>query len=173
MVKIVYIALGSSLGDRDANLRTAREKIQASELRIMRASHVYETEPRDADNRPRPGEPWFLNQVVEAETLLMPRQVLDRLLRIEREMGRRRTGGAAAMREPRLIDLDLLLYGGAAMRSRELEIPHPRMTERRFVLEPLAELAPDLRIPAPRHPQTLRTVRDWLTQVMDQTVRRL
>jgi 2-amino-4-hydroxy-6-hydroxymethyldihydropteridine diphosphokinase len=109
-------------------------------------------------------QPWFLNQVIEAETTLFPRQLLARLLRIEREMGRVRTAPGG----PRTIDLDILLFGNAVVHAAGLEIPHPRMAERRFVLEPLAELAPDLRPPRGR-----RTVREMLAEVKNQTVRRL
>ena len=86
---------------------------------------------------------WFLNQVVEAETALFPMQLLTRIGRIERELGRVRT----VRKRPRTIDIDILLYGAAVVQTARLEIPHPRMAERRFVLAPLAELAPDLRHP--------------------------
>jgi 2-amino-4-hydroxy-6-hydroxymethyldihydropteridine diphosphokinase len=158
-LKTVYIALGSNVGDRAENLRDARERIETSGVRIRRSSHVFETEPRDLLD-----QPWFLNQVIEAETTLFPRQLLARLLRIEREIGRHRTvpGG------PRIIDLDILLFGNSVVHAPGLEVPHPRMRERRFVLEPLAELAPDLRPPHER-----RTVREMLAEVMNQAVRRL
>jgi 2-amino-4-hydroxy-6-hydroxymethyldihydropteridine diphosphokinase len=158
-VKTVFIALGSNLGDRAANLQQAREKMESGELRILRASSLYETEPRGLRD-----QPCFLNQVVEARTTLLPRQLLSRLLKIEREMGRKRT----VPNGPRNIDLDILLHGTAVVTTPGLEIPHPRMTERRFVLEPLNELAPEL-----RHPQTRRSIRELLAEVMDQPVRRL
>ena len=158
-MKTVYIGLGSNLGDRAENLRAARQRIEESGLRIRRASSLYETEPREMLE-----QPWFLNQVIEAETTLFPRQLLARLLRIEREMGRRRT----APNSPRTIDLDVLLFGNAVVHAPGLEIPHPRMTDRRFVLDPLSEIAPDLHIPRGR-----RTVRELLAGVMDQAVRRL
>jgi 2-amino-4-hydroxy-6-hydroxymethyldihydropteridine diphosphokinase len=158
-LKTVYIGLGSNLGDRVENLREARERIETSGVRIRRSSSLYETEPRGLLE-----QPWFLNQVIEAETTLFPRQLLARLLRIEREMGRIR----AAPDGPRTIDLDILLFGNAVVHAAGLEIPHPRMAERRFVLEPLAELVPDLRPPRGR-----RTVREMLAEVKDQTVRRL
>jgi 2-amino-4-hydroxy-6-hydroxymethyldihydropteridine diphosphokinase len=158
-LKTVYIGLGSNLGDRAENLRAARERIEESGLRIRRASSLYETEPREMLE-----QPWFLNQVIEAETTLFPRQLLARLLRIEREMGRLR----AAPKGPRTIDLDILLFGNTVVHAPGLEIPHPRMTDRRFVLDPLAEIAPGLRIPRGR-----RTVRELLAGVMDQAVRRL
>jgi 2-amino-4-hydroxy-6-hydroxymethyldihydropteridine diphosphokinase len=158
-LKTVYIGLGSNLGDRVENLRQARERLELSGVRIRRASSIYETEPRGLLD-----QPWFLNQVIEAETTLFPRQLLARLLRIEREMGRVRITPSG----PRTIDLDILLFGNAVVHAAGLEIPHPRMAERRFVLEPLAELAPDVRVPRGR-----RTVRELLAEVMNQAVRRL
>ena len=164
-MKTVYIALGSNLGDRGENLRVAREKIESPTLRIRRCSSIWETEPREM-----PDQPWFLNQVIEAETTLFPRQLLARLLTIEREMGRRRL----TPRGPRLIDLDILLFGNTVVHAPELEIPHPRMQERRFVLEPLAELAPDLRPFPDRRPfKDRRTVRELLAEVKNQAARRL
>lgn len=157
-MKTAYIALGSNLGDRAENLRRAREGIQGGDLTIVRASSLYETEPRGWRD-----QPWFLNQVVEAQTTLLPRQLLSRLLKMEREMGRKRT----VPNGPRVIDLDILLHGSACVNTPGLEIPHPRLGERRFVLEPLAELSPDL-----RHPQTRRSVREMLADVMDQPVRK-
>jgi 2-amino-4-hydroxy-6-hydroxymethyldihydropteridine diphosphokinase len=158
-LKTVYIALGSNLGDRVANLLLARERIVSPHVRLVRASSIYETAPRDVLD-----QPWFLNQVVAAETTLFPRQLLARLLRIEQEMGRRRT----VDKGPRVIDLDILLFGDVVIHAAGLEIPHPRMAERRFVLEPLAELAAGLRPPRSRH-----TISELLAHVMDQPVRRL
>lgn len=105
----------------------------------------------------------FLNQVIEAETDLFPRQLLARVGQIEREMGRKR----AVANGPRVIDIDILLFGKFVVATGALEIPHPRMMERRFVLEPLAELAADL-----RHPVTKMTVREMLAKVGDQVVRK-
>jgi 2-amino-4-hydroxy-6-hydroxymethyldihydropteridine diphosphokinase len=158
-LKTVYIALGSNLGDRVANLLQARDRMQSAHFKLTRASSVYETEPRGLVE-----QPWFLNQVVEAETTLYPRQLLARLLKIEQEMGRQRL----IPNGPRIIDLDILLFGDRLIHIPGLEIPHPRMAERRFVLEPLAELAPVI-----RHPRTGRRIREMLTEVMDQPVRRL
>jgi 2-amino-4-hydroxy-6-hydroxymethyldihydropteridine diphosphokinase len=158
-LKTVYIALGSNLGDRVDNLLLARERIVSPHVRLACASSIYETAPREVLD-----QPCFLNQVVAAETTLFPRQLLARLLRIEREMGRRRT----IDKGPRIIDLDILLFGDVVIHAAGLEIPHPRMAERRFVLEPLAELAPQLRPPRSRD-----TVREMLAHVMDQPVRRL
>ena len=153
-MKIAYLGLGSNLGDRLANLADAITRLADDRVRVMRTSSVWETEPRDV-----PDQPWFLNQVVEIETDLFPRQLFQKIQRIEREMGRRKR----MPKGPRLIDLDILLYGNAQVKSAELEIPHPRMTDRRFVLAPLAELAPDL-----RHPILKRTMRDMLEDVAQQ-----
>jgi len=158
-LKIVYLGLGSNLGDRRAHLADATARLASGHLRILRASSIYETEPRDLRN-----QPWFLNQVIEAETDLFPRQLLARVLKVEREMGRKRI----VPNGPRTIDIDILLFGASVMKIPELEIPHPRMTERRFVLEPLGELAPDL-----RHPVTRATVREMLARVSDQSARRI
>ncbi len=158
-MKTVYIALGSNLGDRVENLLLARERIASPHVRLTRASSIYETAPREIVD-----QPWFLNQVVIAETTLFPRQLLARLLRIEHEMGRQRT----IAKGPRVIDLDILLFGDAVIHTAGLEIPHPRMAERRFVLEPLAELAPTL-----RPPRSSQTVQEMLAKVMDQPVRRI
>ena len=122
-MKTVYIALGSNLGDRVANLLLARERISSPHVRLTRASSIYETAPREIVD-----QPWFLNQVVAAETTLFPRQLLARLLRIEHEMGRQRT----IAKGPRIIDLDILLFGDAVINAAGLEIPHPRMADRRF-----------------------------------------
>jgi 2-amino-4-hydroxy-6-hydroxymethyldihydropteridine diphosphokinase len=154
----VYLSLGSNLGDREANLRHARERFRTDELCLLRESSIYETEPRDV-----PEQPWFLNQVVEVETSLLPRELLEKLQRIETEMGRKRT----IPKGPRTIDLDILLAGNAIITTPNLEIPHPRLADRRFVLEPLAELSPEL-----RHPRTRITVREMLARVASQAVSR-
>jgi len=158
-LKQVYIALGSNLGDRAENLRLAREHLAGPELRVLRDSSVYETAPRGVED-----QPWFLNQVLECETDLFPRQLLSRLKKIERTMGRRKR----AVNGPREIDLDILLYGDMVVKAQKLEIPHPRMAERRFVLEPLAELAPEK-----RHPGTRKTVKEMLAGVVGQAVRKV
>ena len=158
-MKLVYIALGSNLGDRAEQLRQAREQIHSPDLRLLRASSIYETAPRDVED-----QPWFLNQVIECETDLFPRQLLARLQNIERAMGRKRR----MAKGPREIDLDILLFGDAVVKAPELEVPHPRMAERRFVLEPLAELAPEK-----KHPGTRRTMREMLAGVASQVVRKV
>jgi 2-amino-4-hydroxy-6-hydroxymethyldihydropteridine diphosphokinase len=158
-LKTVYLGLGSNLGNRRRNLESAVERLASPEVRVLRQSSIYETEPRELED-----QPWFLNQVIEVETTLFPRQLLRRLQKIEVDLGRRRT----VPKGPRVIDLDILLYAGAKSTAPDLKIPHPRIAERRFVLEPLAELAPDL-----RHPCTGQTIREILARVSGQAVRRI
>ncbi|MBV8841662.1 MAG: 2-amino-4-hydroxy-6-hydroxymethyldihydropteridine diphosphokinase [Bryobacterales bacterium] len=158
-MKTVYLSLGSNSGDRDVLLARALERLASEDMRVVRASAVYETEPRDV-----PDQPWFLNQVIEIETSLFPRQLLSRLQKIELSLGRVRN----QWKGPRTIDIDILLYGDAIVSIPELEIPHPRLTDRRFVLEPLAELAPEL-----RHPRTRQSVREMLAAVINQKVHRV
>jgi 2-amino-4-hydroxy-6-hydroxymethyldihydropteridine diphosphokinase len=156
-MKTVYFGLGSNMGDREYNLRTAIEQLAAPDLRVLRTSPIYETEPIDYT-----AQRWFLNLVVEAETGLFPKQLLSRTAKIERELGRIRT----VAKGPRTIDIDILLYGKAVVHDRTLEIPHPRMADRRFVLAPLADLVPGL-----RHPVTHKTVREMLDAAPAATVR--
>ena len=158
-MKTVYLGLGSNVGDREGRLEAAIARLHSPHLRVLRVSPVYETEPVGfADQR------WFLNLVVEAETDLFPMQLLGRAKRVERELGRVRT----VANGPRTIDIDILIYGKATVRSAALEIPHPRMAERRFVLAPLADLAPEL-----RHPVTHKSVREMLEAAAAQAVRRV
>src|SRR5205814_6132180 len=156
-MKTIYLGLGSNIGDRASNLRAATGELAAGGVRILRASPIYETEPVDYTQ-----QRWFLNQVVEGETELFPMQLLSRIGQIERGLGRVRT----VAKGPRTIDIDILFYGQAKIHSATLEIPHPRMTQRRFVLAPLADLAPNL-----RHPVTHLTIREMLDRAPAQTLR--
>jgi 2-amino-4-hydroxy-6-hydroxymethyldihydropteridine diphosphokinase len=158
-VKTIYLSLGSNVGDRVSNLQTAVDMLQRPDLQIRRISSLYETAALDYV-----AQPDFLNCVVEAETSLMPIRLLLRIGNIERDMGRKRQ----VAKGPRNIDIDILLYGRAVVSSDRLQIPHPRMDERRFVLEPLAELAPDL-----RHPIHRRTIAEMLGSAPDQRLVRL
>ena len=150
-MKTVYLSLGSNIGDREANLRAALDQLSPE-----RISPIYETEPVDYHD-----QAWFLNLVAEVRTDLFPRQFLAMTQRVERELGRVRT----IAKGPRTIDIDILLFGSTVMHTKELEIPHPRMSERRFVLQPLADLAPEL-----RHPESRRSVREMLDTLADTVV---
>jgi 2-amino-4-hydroxy-6-hydroxymethyldihydropteridine diphosphokinase len=132
MLSTVVISLGSNLGDRRLNLRRAIEKLKRV-IRIVRVSSIYETTPVDAPA----GSPDFLNMVVAGYTESSPEGVLDRLLSIEQELGRR---GPSLRNAPRVIDLDLILHGAHRMRTRTLTLPHPRYQEREFVLAPMREI---------------------------------
>lgn len=134
------------------------ELLVSPEIVLKRVSSIYETEPQDMR-----GQPWFLNLVVEIQTPLFPMQLLGRILRIEREMGRRRV----VPKGPRIIDIDIILFGNFVIDTPQLKVPHPRLAARRFVLEPLAELVPDL-----RHPVSRRTVREMLAEVGGQVVKK-
>jgi 2-amino-4-hydroxy-6-hydroxymethyldihydropteridine diphosphokinase len=157
-VKTVYLGLGGNLGDRERTLRSAIEALNAPDLRVLRVSPVYETEPVDVRE-----QPWFLNLVVEAETSLFPMQLLARAMKVERALGRRRV----TPKGPRTIDIDILFYGNAVIDSPQLTVPHPRAAERRFVLAPLADLAPGF-----RHPVLRRTMGELLDAAPEQVVRR-
>ena len=157
--KLIYLSLGSNLGDRASNLERAVASLPEAGVRVLRRSSIYETEPVDLL-----AQPWFLNCVVEADTSLMPRQLLDALQGIERALGSRKL----VARGPRVIDLDILLYGASVIRMDEMEIPHPRMSQRRFVLVPLAEIAPAL-----RHPVLGATITELIAATRDNSDVRL
>ena len=161
-LKRVFLALGSNLGDRQNNLESAIVALEAAGVSIVQRSALYETEPQDFKD-----QPWFLNMALEVETACFPIQLLAVLQRIEREMGRIR-GREAVPKGPRTIDIDILLYGKTVLEVPQLAIPHPRMSERRFVLEPLLEIAPDL-----RHPKTGRPFSRDLARLSGQRTKRL
>ena len=147
----VFIALGSNMGDRQANLDHAQEAVSAF-IAITARSTVHETDPAYVTEQPR-----FLNMVLAGETVLSAETLLVRLKEIERELGRRPTERFG----PRVIDLDILYYAEDIIETPDLIVPHPRLAERRFVLEPLLEIAPDK-----RHPATARTTADMLERLV-------
>ena len=135
-----YVGLGANLGDREAALRRALELLAAEpEIELVGVSHVRETDPVDYVDQPR-----FLNAAAALETTLTPRALLDRLLAVERALGRTRDGPRFG---PRTLDLDLLLYADEVVDEPGVTVPHPRLHERRFALEPLADLDPTLVVP--------------------------
>jgi 2-amino-4-hydroxy-6-hydroxymethyldihydropteridine diphosphokinase len=136
-MSLTYLSLGSNLGDRAANLRRAISLLQGLGD-VERVSSAYETEPVEVI-----GQAWFLNCAIALETKASPEGLLASVLAIEREMGRVRSGAKG----PRVIDLDILLFGNEVCDSPDLNIPHPAMQERRFVLAPMAEIAPEARHP--------------------------
>jgi 2-amino-4-hydroxy-6-hydroxymethyldihydropteridine diphosphokinase len=140
-----YIALGANLGDRAANLQAAVDGLhRLAGVTVAAASPVYETRAHTLGSDPQPD---YLNAVAAARVRITPEALLDACLRLEQRLGR--TRAADARWAPRLIDLDLLLYGQVVRHVPGLHIPHPRLAERRFVLQPLYDLAPNLFVPAP------------------------
>jgi 2-amino-4-hydroxy-6-hydroxymethyldihydropteridine diphosphokinase len=134
----VYLSLGSNVDDRAANLHAAIAALPLAGVRVKQPSSIYETEPVDFLD-----QPWFLNCVVEAKTELAPQALLQALRGIESQLGSQKQFAKG----PRKIDLDILLYGDETVATPHLQIPHPRMLQRRFVLTPLAEIAPNLQHP--------------------------
>jgi 2-amino-4-hydroxy-6-hydroxymethyldihydropteridine diphosphokinase len=135
----IYLSLGSNLGDREAHVRSAIAALPETSVRVLRVSSLYETEPVDFLK-----QPWFLNCVVEGETDLSPHDLLAKLRNLEHRLG----GEKEFPKGPRHLDIDILLYANETIATPDLQIPHPRMTQRRFVLVPLAQLAPNLRHPS-------------------------
>ena len=158
MASPIYLALGTNLGDREANLQKAIDSL-APKVRVIAKSSVYATSPWGFTDQPE-----FLNQVIEADTTLQPLPLLHLLKAIEVEMGREET----FRNGPRLIDLDILFYGSEVVEGEIITIPHPRLQDRAFVLVPLNEIASDF-----IHPVLNESVRDLLAKVDTEGVRKL
>ena len=144
---LAYLSLGSNMGDRETHLHEAIARLQ-SEGRVVSVSSFYETEPVEFTD-----QAWFLNCALALETTRTPRQLMSDILTIEREMGRQRIH----KKGPRIIDIDILLFSDEIIDSPDLTVPHPAMQHRRFVLEPLAEIAPGA-----QHPVLKKTIRELL-----------
>jgi 2-amino-4-hydroxy-6-hydroxymethyldihydropteridine diphosphokinase len=151
----VYLSLGSNLGDRTAHIEQALARLAEEGVHIVKRSSFYETEPVEFLD-----QGWFLNIAVKAETEFTPPELLRVILQVEQELGRKRTVRSG----PRTIDIDILLFDENVERADELEIPHPRMRERRFVLVPMAEIAPEL-----RHPELSLTMSELLAATKDKS----
>lgn len=152
----VYLSLGSNLEDRKANLRAGIAALAAAGVEVKRVSSIYETEPVDYLD-----QGWFLNCVVEAKTELEPLELMRKLCEGEAQLGSKKV----IAKGPRILDMDVLLYGQETIAIEELQVPHPRMLQRRFVLVPLAELTPDL-----KHPSWSGTAAEMLAECPDTSV---
>ena len=153
--KTVYLSLGSNIGGREQNLRSAIDELPYAGVALRKVSSFYETEPVDLLE-----QPWFLNCAVEAETHFDPFMLLRALREIETKMGSKKL----VAKGPRLIDMDILLYGSETIDTPELQVPHPRMHLRRFVLVPLAEIAADI-----IHPALKLSIRQLLDRTPDRS----
>ncbi len=151
----IYLSLGSNKGDRAQYIARAIEALAEHGVNVIQGSALYETEPIETSSKS-----WFLNCVIKAGTNLLPPQLMHTLLDIERSLGRRRR----VLRGPRVIDMDILLYDDRVVSTDHLKIPHPRMAERRFVLVPFAEIAPEV-----RHPIFNKTIAELLAETPDRS----
>lgn len=138
-METAFLSLGSNIGDRAANLEAAIAALGIAGFHVTKVSSFYETEPVDYLK-----QDWFVNCVVEGETELLAGTLLSRLREIEMRMGSEKV----IAKGPRILDIDILLFGDETIATPELQVPHPRMTQRRFVLVPLAEIAPDVTHPS-------------------------
>jgi 2-amino-4-hydroxy-6-hydroxymethyldihydropteridine diphosphokinase len=149
-----FLSLGSNLGDREKNLEQACFLLKEKGIRIIQLSSVYETQPVDL----RSPQPWFFNQVIEIETEIAPSSLLDLIKRIEKSMGR----NTLIQKEPRVIDIDILLAEDKVIHTKELNIPHPRLDKRNFVLIPFAEISPET-----MHPLLKENIQNLLEKSSD------
>ena len=154
-LETVYLSLGSNIGDRSANLNAAIAALTGAGVQVRKVSAYYETEPVDYLQ-----QDWFLNCVAECETELPAGTLLLRLREIEMRMGSKKL----IVKGPRILDIDILLYGDETIATPELQVPHPRMTRRRFVLVPLAEIAPNV-----QHPSWHATAAELLASTTDRS----
>lgn len=161
MGEVTFLSLGSNMGDREAYLRRALTQIEKRCGRLIRVSEIYDTPPWGFE-----AEQNFLNICASVQTALSPELLMDELLKIEQLLGRARTNSEGYTSRP--IDIDILTIGKRVLKSSKLEIPHPRMEMRKFVLLPLLEIAPDF-----KHPKSAKTIQQIITECNDGTVVKL